>query len=585
MAGLFRFLWMLAGLTLSLSPLFANARYSPAKAGDVICYLPLPPGISSTQLRPGNNRLISQLHQYARTRLENPYSGSETAGHDRVILFTDAAGNVIRPEANQVPAARINGFDLQFTFNSPAQPWTAAQLASFATWISDIYPAIKQLLGSPFFNSAVNVRRDSTLTVSGYFYPALNEIVLRTPTAQSFCHETIHAFRDDYVMALSAFEEGLTRAAEVEVFGRLTAYTHPSDEFHSYEYDQYYDALNKKAIGCFNGNLAANITLTAMKYNLASYAWGKAQIEDTSFLRRFNDSLYDHAAVNLATLASPTMLAAMAANLKPLVEGWPFQLWYSRQQILNVSPPSGYQLFQRVNQFYLDYFYRDMYGAEAPQSGSMLNWQALDYANNVLASGTGATAAVFGWVDCGISLPGYTGRLKLIANVQSPQGLISDTAIRAYQPGASGVFGVVEDANTGTVSVTPLDTALATQTATLQNGAFSLPALKNVRGRFRVDYYFSDCGHVSRIFTKDRSSYFISIRKEPVSYWTGAVDDSWHNPLNWTGGAIPDDCTDAVIMAGVLHPCVVNTPASCRTLTIQAGAVITANSDLTITKP
>ena len=51
----------------------------------------------------------------------------------------------------------------------------------------------------------------------------------------------------------------------------------------------------------------------------------------------------------------------------------------------------------------------------------MLNWQAPDHANNVLASGTGLIAAVFGWVDCGISLPGYTGRLKLIANVQSPQ--------------------------------------------------------------------------------------------------------------------------------------------------------------------
>ena len=83
-----------------------------------------------------------------RVPAQKTHSGSETAGHDRVILFTDAAGNVDPPGGKTLcPQCASTVLTLQFTFTS-AQPWTAAQLA-FLPPISDIYPAIKQLLGSP----------------------------------------------------------------------------------------------------------------------------------------------------------------------------------------------------------------------------------------------------------------------------------------------------------------------------------------------------------------------------------------------------------------------------------------------------
>jgi hypothetical protein len=551
-----------------------------SSGNDFIYFIPLPAGISKADLKAANSELRSRLHDYTRSKLNHPGSSAE---NDLVIVFTDGYGQPILPDvAPRSASSRMSNCELNYTFNSPAQPWNSTQLSSFSTWIGDIYPVIKQVVGNPFFNITVNVRKDSTITASGYFYLALNEVVLRSATAQAFCHESIHAFRDAYIMGISVYEEGLTRAAEIEVFDRLTNYTHPSDEFHGYDYDQYYDALNRPAIGSANGNVTTNITLTALKYNIASYAWAKALIEDNNFIRNFNDSLYERAAIDPNILSSPGALKGIVANIKPVVEGLPVDLWYSRQHIFDMSPPVGYALYQRVNQYVIDYFYRDEYGNETPQSGAQLSWQVFDYAGNLLTSGSGSSSPGYGWVDCHLSFPNYTGRVKIVASVQSPQGLLADTVYRSNQPGASGVFGVVDGANTGIVSVTPLDTLMPTQTASLVNGAFYIASLKNVRGRFRVEFSYPGCGHVSRVFVKDRSSYFVSISNDPTALWVGSIDGSWHNAMNWSGGIVPDDCMDVVLNPGTKFNCVINAPASCRRLTVNPGVVLAVNSDVLV---
>jgi hypothetical protein len=552
--------------------------------GDFISYIKLPPGISKSDVLTGNQNTRAYLHNYTKARLASYFHNDSFSGNtDRIIVFTDQEGVPVLPNrSGNQQVARVSNYELSYTFDSPSQPWTSSQLSSFNTWANDIYPVIKQVIGNPFFNITVNVSKDSTIAASGYFYLSYNEMVLRSAASQVFCHESIHAFRDDYIMALSTYEEGLTRAAEIEVFNELVNYTHPSDEFHSYEYDQYYAALNRPAIGCVNGNATANITLTALKYNISSYTWGKAYLEDNSFLKKFNDSLYERAAVNISTLGTESTLRNIFENIKPVIEGLPASMWYDKQFILNTHPSTGYQLYQRINQYVIDYFYRDSYGNETPQSGATLSWQIFNNADVLITSGSGVSSAGYGWVDCHTSITGYTGRVKVIASVQSPQGLLTDTVFRANQPGASGVFGVVEDANTGTISVTPLDTAMATQTTVLVNGAFFISSFKNVRGRFRIEYNYPDCGHVSKIFTKDRSNYFISIKKEPFTYWVGSLDNSWHNQLNWSGGTVPDECMDVIMNPNTKFNCVINAPASCRSLTLNNGVILTANSNLFI---
>ncbi|MBK9319551.1 MAG: hypothetical protein IPM91_12545 [Bacteroidetes bacterium] len=127
----------------------------------------------------------------------------------------------------------------------------------------DFYPVAKQILGNPLFNINVNVIKDTSIfsAFAGLYFAGSNEMVLRdTIQISTICHEMIHAFRDDYIMGIGTFEEGMTRAAECEVFNILQGYTHPSGDFHRYFIDHYYEGL-KRNVATQNGQMWTNITL------------------------------------------------------------------------------------------------------------------------------------------------------------------------------------------------------------------------------------------------------------------------------------------------------------------------------------
>jgi hypothetical protein len=55
--------------------------------------------------------------------------------------------------------------------------------------------------------------------------------------------------------------------------------------------------------------------------------------------------------------------------------------------------------------------------------------------------------------------------------------------------------------------------------------------------------------------------------------WTGAVDSSWSNPGNWSGGIIPLDYISASISASAPIMPVIDSPGTiCDSLFIEAGA-------------
>ena len=134
--------------------------------------------------------------------------------------------------------------ELTFTFDSPGNPWSADELTTLRQELNDFYPVARVLYGVPASALSVNIRKVLTTAYSGEYNPTLNEIgLLDAAHPDVLCHEMLHAFRDDLMVRLSSFEEGMVRAVEIEVFNRLPSYSYPLGKNHSYSYDVYYEGL------------------------------------------------------------------------------------------------------------------------------------------------------------------------------------------------------------------------------------------------------------------------------------------------------------------------------------------------------
>ncbi len=75
----------------------------------------------------------------------------------------------------------------------------------------------------------------------------------------------------------------------------------------------------------------------------------------------------------------------------------------------------------------------------------------------------------------------------------------------------------------------------------------------------------------------DGTNYSNTLTLKFTSYWKGRNNKAWENPANWSCGNVPDANTDVVILTNTNTP-EVNSNVSCRTLTVNNGAVITVKS-------
>ena len=66
------------------------------------------------------------------------------------------------------------------------------------------------------------------------------------------------------------------------------------------------------------------------------------------------------------------------------------------------------------------------------------------------------------------------------------------------------------------------------------------------------------------------------------TYWIGDNNSSWTNPLNWSGGPVPDLNADIIVLPGRPNGPVINTLQSCRTLQLRAGTTLFVNSGSTL---
>jgi len=429
-----------------------------------------------------------------------------------LIIINTKNGKPILPDYKQAieepaiyPANEIN-----FTFDSPDYPWTATELESLQTWVDDFYPMVKLIYGSPAFSITVNIRNDPNIAFSGTYNPSTNEITLRSAKEDVLCHEMIHSFHDDNIVLLSSYEEGMTRAAEVEVFNQLDDYYH-WNENHSYYVDTYYEHDNQPDIGGENGSFGSGFVNVLLQYQQAGYVWAKAFLEDKDFFVNFNQAFYAQALVDPSVGNDESKLKDILRTVKPTVEGEDFDTWYAKQHILNTHHTSGYKLIMKADSSTVYYFYRSDTGLDTMQTGETLSWSVYDYDNILIDSGSMETSD-YGWIDIYPEMPsGYRGRIKIVVTADTPEGEISRSFFNSYGVDETGVFGIVKNQTEGEIVITPLDDLSLQESTEVINGAFSIPSLKNIRGQFSLVYTDFNNRQIERIFTKDASSYYTSV--------------------------------------------------------------------------
>jgi hypothetical protein len=429
-----------------------------------------------------------------------------------IMVLVDHDGEPILPESKALDtrAAKATAAALTFSFNSPAYPWSPAELATLQPLVRDLYNVAKQVYGSPAYGIQVNVRKDPYLTVSGVYNPSTNEMIVRGLQPDVICHEMMHAFRDDNMIRLNTFEEGMARAAEVEVFNRMPWLEH-WDRSHRYVHDVFYDALNRPEIGSMSGNFSMGFVNSLLRYQLSGYAWGKVQIEIPSFFADFNNLLNTAAARSKNVLANENALVDLAEQAAWRVEGTAFRSWYRAQNVFNTRPPSGKFLYQFIYGvpddilFYL--FERNTQGVETMLTGVPLSGTFNNYAGQAIGSGTGVTGTN-GWTEIYAGYWGYSGRMAISASAQLPTGLSTTLSSSAFGGAQQGVFGLVTTANNGTVRIIYGD---GTQSVTVPvvNGVFSAPSLENMRGSFTLTLDPLNGKRYTKVFTKDAAPYFL----------------------------------------------------------------------------
>ncbi len=485
----------------------------------------LPDNLSPADLKNPSAQIRSQIDAAVRQQLERP---GQLYGD--VIVLIDANGQAILPDAQKARELRVSegGATLQapaenelnFTFDSPSEPWTSEELASVTGWTDVCYGEIRTLYGPPAFSNVVNVVKSTAISAVGTYSTYSNVITLKHIAGQVLCHEMVHAFHDDYLLSQSSWEEGFARAVEVEACKRAGL---ANTNAHDYYYDVAYEELNRPVVGAKNGRLWAGWSQSLLRYQLAGYAWAKAMIEDDTFFIHFNSALYAAAVADLSILSDEEGLKVFAADAKPTIEAVDFETWYPAQHVLNTDPPTGNFIYIRASNNTSVVVYllnRQASGTESDLGGLQIDWTAADCEGNVFASGSGTTTD-YGWVP--IDTPefrryyydyGYEGRVEVMASAVVDGERLEDISYIKSSPG-NGVFGVVVGEDTGTIELTPLESGLLPVSVPVSNGAFQADALLPVRGP--IQYVFTSTGGDSTdpvVFTKDATPYFLHIDYE-----------------------------------------------------------------------
>ena len=444
---------------------------------------------------------------------------------DLVIIFVDKNGEPILPDVAKITSDQSSGpqettNELTFTYNSPDYPFTQEDLDILQPAVNAFKGAISEIFGPPAFNITVNIRKNPNINYAGLYYTYDNEIVVSSiseNTLDVICHEMVHAYHDDYIILFNSYEEGFARSVEVLVFSSLSEYQHRWDNNFSDTYDVWYEATNKPGIGGENGSFSyGNTGLTLFRYQMGGYAWAKVFYENGEFYKDFNSTYYSRLHSDEYISRDEEELKSIVRSIVPSIEGQSFDDWYEHQYILDSNPSKGYQLTSRTGQFTFDYFYREEYGYEDAQAGATISADFFNSTNDIIDSQSAVTSPM-GWADIYPTVQEeYFGRLKIVASADSPDGVVTETYYRTPFR-SDGVFGITTISRSGEVTIFPPQ-QISVVTAPVEEGAFYVPELRSVEGRFVAIFQPTDGRVVSKHFNKGASDYFVLINEESPLY-------------------------------------------------------------------
>lgn len=383
--------------------------------------------------------------------------------------------------------------ELYFTFNSD-NPWSDEEIAVLNKWINDFYPAAKKIYGNPSVTATVNIVKGQSAAFGNYV------LYLRdTNRPDEFVHELLHAFRGDFAIENSVFEEGMVRAAEVAIFNQFPEYPY-WNRHHGYGIDKYYDLQNDPAISLKNGCIFCGFPNPLFAYEMAGYAWGKILIERPHFLATFNRIYYERAKKDRSLTGNTDALKKIVGLISPTVENKSFGRWWNEQHIFNFNPEEGVQIVLKGDNKTLYFFRWEADNFAQPLSGVSVDWVVRDSFGLPLDFGSVVTTE-YGWTQIPVNLPEYIGRIKIDIFTQV-EGIEYQKSFEISNCFDGGIFGVVKSLNSGLVKI---KSAKGSITVPIVNGSFWAPELENMAGTFTL----STGRKWQKTITKDASSYFV----------------------------------------------------------------------------
>ncbi len=392
---------------------------------------------------------------------------------------------------------------------------TADDRAWFIDLLGRAYPAMVDVYGPPAAPLTVRVWKNVSLPYQGLYAPAGNLLLVRSLAADVAIHELLHAFRDEAMSTVPAYEEGIVRAAEVTVLDRLGI---PSwDSGFSYVYDRMYDSHNADTLlGSTGTFLAGYGPMYLLRYQTAGMAWAQAEIARPGLLREFNTAYVKAVLADPARRDDAAYQASTLASLAGEVEGRSLAEWAPLQRPLAPTGGAGVQLHADVTADTLTVrlYTRDEYGFEAAAFGTVAVEVSDPSADQKVRTLSLATSAI-GMAASELGTP-TPRRLDVRLTANTPGGT-AGRELQVYGGAGQGLFGIIPGSThpaTGTVSarIATADGRSTSFTAPIIDHAFQVPGLGDFLGVVTLTVTFEgDSTTWQQVVVKGRGDTYVAL--------------------------------------------------------------------------
>ena len=274
-----------------------------------------------------------------------------------LILTTDTIGEI--SNAMQVSLADY-GFEADGVTKTAG--WTDTEKNTLQDFTGRVIPLIKEVYGSPARDFTVSIVKNARYAENAVYFPQYNEVHLSDPSEyQLLTRELIHAFRDNvqlttdanwkYEVSLSAFEEGFAQAASYTVLNKYIE-IYPDDTLVNSEQvwmsDRVWDYDFHNVPELTTQDLYSDMGYTGLfwnRYEMASAAMKKIEIEDEDFFLKFNEQWYYNVNGDSSLRSSREETISDIRSAVAEIEGKSTSDWISDQRIFGCVVSRGEKIF------------------------------------------------------------------------------------------------------------------------------------------------------------------------------------------------------------------------------------------------